>query len=146
MDITVHGVGNKLHTDVYRKPTHTGRYLNYNSNHPDEVKRSVVYSLLDRLHHCTGNTHYRQGDDQGIRTPCKWIHCRICSKDEEKTDPEDSKTKWRRTGKVYQHNSDDSIHPGSERSYPPDTSTSQYLYGHEPCVTEMVANERSQTL
>ena len=53
MDITVHRVGNKLHTDVYRKPTHTGRYLNYNSNHPDEVKRSVVYSLIDRLHYIT---------------------------------------------------------------------------------------------
>ena len=47
MDITVHRVENKLYTD--RKPTNTGRHLNYNSNHPDEVKKSAVHSLLNRL-------------------------------------------------------------------------------------------------
>jgi hypothetical protein len=37
-----------LTTQVYRKPTHTGRYLNFNSNHPPQVKRGIIHSLLDR--------------------------------------------------------------------------------------------------
>jgi hypothetical protein len=37
-----------LTTQVYRKPTHTGRYLNFNSNHLPQVKRGIIYNLLDR--------------------------------------------------------------------------------------------------
>ena len=33
---------------VYRKPTHTDQYLNYNSNHPVKTKDAVVSALFKR--------------------------------------------------------------------------------------------------
>ncbi|XP_050510634.1 uncharacterized protein LOC126887260 [Diabrotica virgifera virgifera] len=35
-------------TQVYRKPTHTNRYLNYKSNHNINVKKGIIKSLYDR--------------------------------------------------------------------------------------------------
>ena len=37
-----------IHTTVYRKPTHTDRYLEWNSNHPISTKRSVIQALIHR--------------------------------------------------------------------------------------------------
>ena len=39
---------NSIESTVYRKPTHTDRYLDYNSNHPITAKLSVVYTLIHR--------------------------------------------------------------------------------------------------
>ena len=33
---------------VYRKPTHTDRYLDFNSSHPISAKRAVARALIDR--------------------------------------------------------------------------------------------------
>ena len=43
-------VGNdgKILSTVYRKQTHTDRYLNYRSHHPIHVKRGAIKSLYDR--------------------------------------------------------------------------------------------------
>ena len=38
----------RLHTTVYRKPTHTDQYLAYDSHHPQSVKRGIVKCLNDR--------------------------------------------------------------------------------------------------
>lgn len=40
-----------LATKVFRKPTHTGQYLNVNSNHPPHVKRSLIQSSQYSFHH-----------------------------------------------------------------------------------------------
>jgi hypothetical protein len=48
LDVLFKKSGTALTTKVYRKPTHTGQYLNFNSNHPPHVKRGIVHSLHDR--------------------------------------------------------------------------------------------------
>jgi hypothetical protein len=40
--------GTTLATKVYGKPTHTGRYLNFSSNHPPHIKRGFIQSLHKR--------------------------------------------------------------------------------------------------
>ena len=37
-----------ISTNIYRKPTHSDRYLNFRSNHPIEHKSAVVNALAHR--------------------------------------------------------------------------------------------------
>ena len=39
---------NSIESTVYRKPIHTDRYLDYNSNHPISAKLAVIYTLIHR--------------------------------------------------------------------------------------------------
>ena len=50
LDAMVKCKSNEVSTTVYRKPTHTDQYLNYNSNHPRRHKASVVWSLATRAY------------------------------------------------------------------------------------------------
>jgi len=46
LDTTTTRVHGRLQVSVYGKPTHTDKYLDYNSHHPSQHKRSVVNALL----------------------------------------------------------------------------------------------------
>jgi hypothetical protein len=50
LDVLVSREGKTLVTKVYRKPTYTGGYLNFNSNHPPHVKRGLIQSLHNRAY------------------------------------------------------------------------------------------------
>ncbi|XP_046545191.1 uncharacterized protein LOC124255340 [Haliotis rubra] len=39
---------NTFQTTVYRKPTHTNQYVNYQSNHPPQVKAGIISTLTRR--------------------------------------------------------------------------------------------------
>ena len=48
LDVTISIIGNKFGFDWYRKPTFSGRFLNFYSNHPIAQKRGTIFSLIDR--------------------------------------------------------------------------------------------------
>jgi hypothetical protein len=48
LDFFLRKSGPKLASEVYRKPTHTDRYLNVNSNLPLYLNREVVHGLTSR--------------------------------------------------------------------------------------------------
>jgi hypothetical protein len=52
LDELVKRENGKIETEVYRKPTDSGLYLNYNSNHPKAVKNGIANLLF-----CRAETH-----------------------------------------------------------------------------------------
>ena len=52
MNIVLHRLPDgRLNTTVFRKPTHTERYLPFSSHHPISMKESVMKSLMRRLNY-----------------------------------------------------------------------------------------------
>jgi len=49
LDLTIIKQGNTLVFDWFRKPTFSGRFLNFYSHHPFTHKRGTMYSLIDRV-------------------------------------------------------------------------------------------------
>ena len=48
LDILTKLTPNSIESTVYRNPTHTDRYLGYNSNHPISAKLSVIHTVIHR--------------------------------------------------------------------------------------------------
>ena len=48
MDTLPQPKGENISVSVYRKPTHTDRYLDFNSSHPISAKKAVVRAVMDR--------------------------------------------------------------------------------------------------
>ena len=57
-----------LITSVYRKPTHTDRYLNFASHHPSNAKRAVVHSLMDRAKSIPSNPEHQGEEIQHVES------------------------------------------------------------------------------
>ena len=74
------GEEDKLDRAVYRKPTHTGRCLSFDSHHPTSVKRGIVRVFVDRvIKVCSdekskkGEIGHIMGEMQGNGYPKKFI-------------------------------------------------------------------------
>ena len=50
LDVGLMKTGGKLVTRIYRKPTHTQQYINWNSNHPKNMLLGVLKGLIHRAH------------------------------------------------------------------------------------------------
>jgi hypothetical protein len=50
LDMLIMRDDNKLTTKVYRKPTHTQRYIHWTSNHPKNILLGVLKGLIHRAH------------------------------------------------------------------------------------------------
>jgi L-lactate utilization protein LutB len=48
LDCEISVVGGRLKTKVYRKPTHSGAYINYQSNHSKHTKEGIIRILTKR--------------------------------------------------------------------------------------------------
>ena len=60
LDINLKILNNKLHFDVYHKPTNSFSYLHYKSCHPPHTKNDIALSLARRIVQIvTDNTNNR---------------------------------------------------------------------------------------
>ena len=56
----------KLETVVYRKPTHTDKYLSFNLHHPRSHERSVFTTLFQRAENLTSNNDAKENECQCV--------------------------------------------------------------------------------
>ena len=82
LDVLVRREGNRLRTSVYRKPTHTDRYINFNSHHHPRVLRGTIQCLKDRAYHVCDST------SRTAETPARSVCHEWISIPSDKKDPQ----------------------------------------------------------
>ena len=65
-------VDGTLDVTVYRKPTHTDRYLNFRSHHPIHVRRGLVRCLYDRARKVTTSPDSLRREEKHLESVLKW--------------------------------------------------------------------------
>ena len=58
LDTLTKPTSNSIESTVYRKATHTDRYLDYNSNHPISAKLSVIHTVFHRAKQVCSTPEY----------------------------------------------------------------------------------------
>ena len=58
LDILTKPTPNSIESTAYRKPTHTDRYLDYNSNHPISTQLSVIQTLIHRVYQACSTAEF----------------------------------------------------------------------------------------
>ena len=66
LDVMVFKLDNNLETKVYKKPTSTGQYLNYYSNHAGNVKLALAHGLFKRALKYTSRESDRKKEIQAV--------------------------------------------------------------------------------
>ena len=59
-----------LQTSVYRKATHSDRYLNFRSDHPTQHKKAVLSSLMNRAEVLCSSEEERRKDRSHVKNAC----------------------------------------------------------------------------
>jgi len=67
LDLTLIKKDNALTFDWFRKPSFSGRFLNFHSHHPFPHKRSTIYSLIDRVIQLSHPDFHKNNFDHIIR-------------------------------------------------------------------------------
>jgi hypothetical protein len=60
LDVNIERVGTRMETGVYYKKTHTGRYLDFSSNHPMKTKAGIVKCLANRARNICNDARLQQ--------------------------------------------------------------------------------------
>ncbi|XP_018373120.1 PREDICTED: uncharacterized protein LOC108767647 [Trachymyrmex cornetzi] len=60
LDVTIMVNVDRFSFNWYRKPTFSGRYLNYLSNHPESQKRGIIFNLVDRAIFLSDSTFHHE--------------------------------------------------------------------------------------
>ena len=70
LDVFVTRTQQGFRSSVYRKPTFTGQYLNFNSHHPYMIKKGIVRCLQHRAKTISSDTDAYQEEIIKLRNNC----------------------------------------------------------------------------
>ena len=77
LDVLITRSSTSLFTSVYRKPTHTERYIPFNSHHHPKTITGVLRCMKNRAPRIQGP----RTASSGGRVPGKWLSCQTCEED-----------------------------------------------------------------
>ena len=69
----------KLRREVYQKPTHTNRYIQFESHHPSSVKSGVVQGLVERAIMVSSASIAKERTEAYVdRDAFEWLLAKVC--------------------------------------------------------------------